>query len=489
MEEFNNEQEKLDALQEEQTDIQEEQNDIQKEQNDIQEEQNDAPAESEIKKPKKGNVLKIILTSVICVVLLGVMLVALLLGTDIPALSGLKAQVSQALGFTTQQAEATDPAAPPAAEPGETEPVATLPANVKSYTVDDAAAKENAANVVATAGDASLTNSELQIYYSMSIYDFVSQYSMFLSYMGVDFNQPLDQQMYDEETTWQQMMLENALQMWHQYTSIKMAAEKEGYQMDAEGQEYVDNIDDSFQEMLEQTDYETMDQMLAAEMGAATTVDAYRNYMLTGYYSIDYLSSMEESITPSMDEIEAYYEENKETFTANGLVKDSGMLVDVRHVLIQPEGGTTDETTQETTYSEEEWEACRQKAQALLDGWRAGEATEESFGQLAMDNSADGNAADGGLYEGVREGDMVETFNDWIFDENRKTGDSDLVKTQFGYHIMYFVDREQGEPQWIQTVRSQYLNEKIGAVIQKATEQYPVEINYDNICLTEMKMS
>ena len=34
---------------------------------------------------------------------------------------------------------------------------------------------------------------------------------------------------------------------------------------------------------------------------------------------------------------------------------------------------------------------------------------------------------------------MVQTFNDWCFDEARKTGDSGIVKTQFGYHIMYFV--------------------------------------------------
>ena len=34
---------------------------------------------------------------------------------------------------------------------------------------------------------------------------------------------------------------------------------------------------------------------------------------------------------------------------------------------------------------------------------------------------------------------MVTEFNDWCFDSARKTGDVDIVETEYGYHIMYFV--------------------------------------------------
>jgi hypothetical protein len=34
---------------------------------------------------------------------------------------------------------------------------------------------------------------------------------------------------------------------------------------------------------------------------------------------------------------------------------------------------------------------------------------------------------------------MVDEFNDWCFDSARKTGDTDIVKTEYGYHIMYFI--------------------------------------------------
>lgn len=429
---------------------------------------------------KSNKLLLIILTVVICVVLLAVMLVALLLGTDIPALRGVKAQVSQFLGFSTQEPEVTEPEE---TEPEATEPETTEPLNLKSYTVDSDTAREIAQNVVATAGTAALTNSELQVYYQMSIYDFISQYGFYLSYMGVDFSQPLDQQIYDtsDNTTWQEIMIENALVMWHQYNSLKLYAEAEGFKLDEEAQQYAAEIDTNLDDMLEQSEYETIEELLENGMGVGVTREAYCNYMLTVHYVMEYLEYLREKHTPTMEQIEAYYMGKAEAYAASGLIKDDGETVDVRHVLIVPEGGTYDETTKLTTYSEDEWEACRQKAQALLDDWRSGEATEETFAQLAKDHSADGNASEGGLYTNVSKGYMVETFNDWIFDESREYGDNDLVKTQFGYHLMYFVKRQQGEPKWIEKVRSDYLAETVNGIITDAVDQYPIETNYDAI--------
>ncbi len=446
--------------------------------NNEQEGLNTPPVEEESgpKESRGGKALKIVLTVVICVVLLAVMLVALLLGTDIPALRGAKQSVSRFLGISTQVPEET--------EPQETEPEETSPAD--SYTVDEETARAMANNVVATAGTAKLTNSELQIYYQMYISDFVSQYGMYLSYMGIDFSKPLDQQMYDEAagTTWQDFFLGNALQMWHQYSAIKLTAEAEGYELEDRA-EYEQKITDSLAQMQEQLGYASVAEMLEEEVGAGTTEEVYRSYMMTGYYVINYMAEQEKNIDPTAEQLEAYYQENESYYLSQGLRMDDGDVVDVRHVLIQPENGTVDEATNTTVYTDEAWEACRQKAQELYDGWLNGEATEESFAELAQANSVDGNASEGGLYEQVTKGYMVETFNDWIFDDSRKTGDSGLVKTQFGYHIMYFVKREQVEPLWIATVKTNYLSAKLSEIVQNAAEQYPIEVEYDAIGIVE----
>ena len=34
---------------------------------------------------------------------------------------------------------------------------------------------------------------------------------------------------------------------------------------------------------------------------------------------------------------------------------------------------------------------------------------------------------------------MVRNFNDWCFDKSRKPGDTGIVESDYGVHVMYFV--------------------------------------------------
>ena len=113
-------------------------------------------------------------------------------------------------------------------------------------------------------------------------------------------------------------------------------------------------------------------------------------------------------------------------------------LVNVRHVLISFEGGKYDSATGQTKYTDEEKKAAKEKAEKLLKEWQeAGDVSENSFAELAKKNSKD-NAEDGGLYEEVYPGQMLTNFNDWCFAEGRKAGDTGVVETEYGYHIMFF---------------------------------------------------
>jgi parvulin-like peptidyl-prolyl isomerase len=122
--------------------------------------------------------------------------------------------------------------------------------------------------------------------------------------------------------------------------------------------------------------------------------------------------------------------------------KNETELVNVRHILVSFEGGKTDEKTGTVTYTDAEKLAAKNTAEALLKSFTEGEATEEAFAALATKNSTDtGSKANGGLYEKVYPGQMVTNFNDWCFDSARKTGDTGIVETEYGYHVMYFVDK------------------------------------------------
>ena len=119
--------------------------------------------------------------------------------------------------------------------------------------------------------------------------------------------------------------------------------------------------------------------------------------------------------------------------------KNETNLVNVRHILVSYEGGTYDDTTGTTTYSDEEKAAARKAALEILDTFNAGEKTEDAFAALANEHSDDGDGTTGGLYENVYPGQMVTNFNDWCFDAARTPGETGIVETEYGCHVMYFV--------------------------------------------------
>lgn len=108
--------------------------------------------------------------------------------------------------------------------------------------------------------------------------------------------------------------------------------------------------------------------------------------------------------------------------------------VNVRHILIKPE--VSDGASEAT---DEQKAAAKSKAEEIYQTWKDGDATESSFADLAKQYSEDtGSSTNGGLYENVYKGQMVTAFNDWIFDSSRKAGDTGIVESTYGYHVMYF---------------------------------------------------
>ncbi len=149
--------------------------------------------------------------------------------------------------------------------------------------------------------------------------------------------------------------------------------------------------------------------------------------------------------------------------------------INVRHILIQPEDSelSSDDEGYEADVEAKDAEA-KQKAEDLLAQWKAGEATEDSFAELAKENSTDSNAAQGGLYEDVTLGTMVSEFEDWCFDPARQSGDTGIVKTTYGYHIMYFVGTAP-ETYWELQVTNALKSDDMATWSEEKVEGYTAE--------------
>ena len=119
---------------------------------------------------------------------------------------------------------------------------------------------------------------------------------------------------------------------------------------------------------------------------------------------------------------------------------NTAKMSNVRHLLVQFEGGQEDEVSGEMVYTTAEKEAALTEAEALLKQWKEGDATEESFIQLVSEKTDDtGSAETGGLYENIHAGsEYVPNFLAWAIDPARQVGDVEIVETEYGYHIMYF---------------------------------------------------
>ena len=184
-------------------------------------------------------------------------------------------------------------------------------------------------------------------------------------------------------------------------------------------------------------------------------------------------------MVPAQEELDAYFAEHEEEYAAQGVTKD-GIYVDVRHILVLPEGATV-ETIYSQTFPEEAWAVGEKNAQDILDKWLSGEQTEEAFAALANEFSADpGSNTNGGLYTEVYVGMMVEEFENWCFDETRQVGDYGIVKTALGYHIMYF---SGSRPIWVSYAESDLLGERGLALINETTDKYPMTVEYSKIAI------
>ena len=422
-----------------------------------------APAEETPAEPAKKATPGKIALAVAAVVVLAAVLIALVMGGQ------------------NQKTETTVEA------PAETSAVAetveaTIPADGNpddvtckgSYSVSDEEALATADTVVATIGEHTLTNGQLQVYYWMEIQNFLNTYGAYAAYFGMDYTQPLDTQLEEEGLTWQQYFLKSALTNWQQVQAMALLAQEAGLEISEENQAYLEGLD-AYLEQTAAANGITVEELMVGNFGPGADAEDYRYFQHQYLSGVPYYENAMNELVPTQQDLEDYFTAHEEEYAASGVTKDS-KFVDVRHILAKVAD----------TATEEDWKACEEKAQAILDQWLAGDKTEESFAALAAEKTEDpGSQATGGLYEQVYEGQMVPEFNDWCFDASRQYGDYGLVKTDYGYHVMFFVDSEL---QWTYYADSDWRNEQSANLLEASVALYPMEVAYEDIALGVVKL-
>ena len=133
---------------------------------------------------------------------------------------------------------------------------------------------------------------------------------------------------------------------------------------------------------------------------------------------------------PSQQETQAYFNTHKSEYSTPDQARS-------RHILIKVDAGADAKTDA----------AAKAKAEDLLKQIKGG----ADFADLARKNSDDPGSKDsGGELPFAQRGTMVPEFDKAIF--SQKIGDTEIVKSQFGYHIVQVEERQTAHPQAINEV-------------------------------------
>jgi peptidyl-prolyl cis-trans isomerase D len=176
-------------------------------------------------------------------------------------------------------------------------------------------------------------------------------------------------------------------------------------------------------------------QVSASDAEVASYFDAHKNDFKIPekrkirYLLIDVEGLRAKTIVPAAD-IEREYNNNSEQYTTPEQVRAS-------HILLKTEG--------------KDDAAVKAKAEELLKQARGG----ADFAELAKKNSEDeASAKNGGDLDYFGRGRMVPEFDQAVFAMQPGTI-SDLVKTQYGYHIIKLVDKKNATTRPLTEVRQQ----------------------------------
>ena len=357
-----------------------------------------------------------------------------------------------------------------------------------TYTAEDEAVVAARETVVATAGEHELTLAQLQVYYWMEVRNFMSQYGAYASYFGLDMTQALDTQLCglsEQSRTWQQFFLESALNSWVNYRAMAAEADLNGFEIGEQQRQAMETAADDLEQGALANGFESREALIHSSLGAAAELEDYLYFMELYYKANGYYNQLTEQFHPTEEELSEYFDAHAEGYEASGITKDK-KSVDVRHILVYPEGADSTTIFSEE-FSDEAWAAGEEAAKAILETFLAGEQTEEAFAALANEHSQDpGSNQNGGLYQGVTEGQMVAAFNDWCFDEARQVGDTGIVKTEYGYHVMYF---SGSATLWQQYAQSDYVSEKATEQAKEIAAKFPLTVRFGDILLAQAELT
>ena len=110
----------------------------------------------------------------------------------------------------------------------------------------------------------------------------------------------------------------------------------------------------------------------------------------------------------------------------------------------------------------------------ILEEWKNGAATEDSFAELCKKYTQDTSAVEnGGLFEQVTKTGMTEELSKWIFDSSRQAGDTVAITVSDTTYVLYYIGQDQ--PEWKINIKNTLVSDTMSQHVQDITADVTVE--------------
>ena len=110
----------------------------------------------------------------------------------------------------------------------------------------------------------------------------------------------------------------------------------------------------------------------------------------------------------------------------------------------------------------------------ILEEWKSGAATEDSFAELCKKYTQDTSAVEnGGLFEQVTKTGMTEELSNWIFDSSRQAGDTVAITVSDSTYVLYYIGQDQ--PEWKINIKNTLVSDTMSQHVQDITADVTVE--------------
>lgn len=280
-----------------------------------------------------------------------------------------------------------------------------------------------------------VTKVEFDYYYNIAMSNYLNGQGAWLYYAGIDLSGDLSKQMYSEDMSFKDFFDEMAVELISQNKALEREGRAAGFAYDT-AEKYQDYME-SLKENAKQEGV-TAKVYIQGSYGPYATESRVKPFVEEMMYANAYYESVVKAMDISQDEIQQYYDENKNNYdlidfrlasVSAELPKEPTELADPVESAAPADGTGTEGSQGEYEPSEAEIAAAMEKAKAEADSM---EKTIKTEGEQTV----------GAFYS-----DVTYLLRDWLFSEDRKPGDTTVIEdsTAHRYYVLGFEKRYRNE--------------------------------------------